>query len=357
MFFRPLFLFILTFTVSFGAKKAYAYSMDFRPILRCSEDQSIFMIQFGFFDDSGTRKSHVHTIPPYRNLWSSLSPAEDGTCKIETTKAIQLSSKRDYESGKFSLKIADHYAYSDTAFFSENPQAVYDFNTVIIFQNGTLTECRKVTHKTDQLAVLCNNEARRLHDDIDGQERERQRRFNVAKDRGIVDEKPSTFCESLKPLQLRAAYQYKRPTNQYETDFLIFEEERSYGLHATFTDINDDGETDLIYRIAGYSESFYGSFLATFLNTDEFKTGFEADYKIKGLTGSTEKWFELPKWKDNLFSGGMAGSSVRYVYNRPVRLNGKSYIFTSEAVREKIPSEILYEVNADGTKTPVCVYP
>jgi len=362
MFFRLFSLFIFICSVILVDENAYAAEMDFRPILRCSEDQPLFMIQFGLFSEAESRKSFTNSIMPISSLWPSLIPAEDGACQLKNSSTIQLSSEGYYKNGKFSLKIGDHYAYSNKSFFSENDDAVYDLNTMIVFQNGTLTECRKIKNETHKFASLCNSETRRMHHDLDGLERKRLLRFQVAKERGIVDEKPSPFCESLKPLKLRYAQQYKRPPNKFEIDFLKFEEQRAYNLYATFTDINDDGEADLIYRIAGSSESFYGSFLAIFLNTDEFITAFEADYKKPN--GSYDEWFKSGKWKDNLFSGGMAGSSVRYVYNRPLRLNGKSYIYTSEAViyasdvvHIKIPAEILYEIHTDGTKTPVCIYP
>ena len=355
MFFRLVFLSILIFSVNLVDKKAYAAETEFRPVLRCSEDQPLFIIQFGLFSTAGTRKAITQTLMQISSLWPSLTPAEDGACKLKNAQAIQLSSQGDYKNGSFSLKIGDHYAYSDKAFFSDNSEAVYDLNTVIIFQNDSLTECREVKHETHEFAVLCNSELRRLYADIDRDERIRLYRFQVAKERGIVDSKPSSFCESLKPLNLRAAEQYKRPPNQFEIDFLKFEEKRGFNFYATFTDINDDGETDLIYRQAGYDESFYGSFLAIFLNSNEFNTAFESDYKKPRR--SLNELFKSGKWKDNLFSGGMAGSNVRYVYNRPLRLNGKSYISTSEAYPKKIPSEILYEIHTDGTKKPVCIYP
>ena len=360
MILRLLILISLICSVNLGGAKAYADEtrlhpvFSFRPELRCSEDESVFIIQFGLFTEAGVRKSYTNSIMPISRLWPNLTPAEDGACQLKNSSPIQLTADGDYKNGKFSLRIGDHYIYSDTAFFSENDEAVYDLRTMIVFQDGRLTECRQVKNETHEFAALCNRETRRMHDDVDGDERKRLRRFQVAKDRGIVDRDLSPFCKSLKPLYLKYAEQYKRPPNDFEVDFLKFDEERAFSLDATFTDINDDGETDLIYRMAGYSNSFYGSFLAIFLNRDAFSFDFESDYKTRG---STEDWFKSSKWKDNLFSGGMAGSSVRYVFNRPLRLNGKSYIYTSEYVSKKIPSEILYEIHTDGTKTPACIYP
>ena len=357
MILRLLILISLICNVNLVCEKAYADEtrlhpeFSFQPELRCSEDEPVFIIQFGLFTEAGVRKSYTNSIMPISRLWPNLTPAEDGACQLNDSTAVQLRSEGDYKNGKFSLWIDDHSAYSHKAFFSENDEAVYDLNTMIVFQNGSLTECRQVKNETHEFASLCNRETRRMYHNIDGLERGRLGRFQVAKDRGIVGSKPSSFCESLKPLRLKNAEQYKRPPNDFEVDFLKFDEERAFSLDATFTDINDDGETDLIYRIAGYDESFYGSFLAIFLNRDELFPAFESDRMFP------DDLFKSGKWKDNLFSGGMAGSSVRYVFNRPLRLNGKSYIYTSEYVSKKIPSEILYEIHTDGTKTPACVYP
>lgn len=357
MFLRTVFLLIIIFTITSVGKSAYAEDTDFRPVLRCSEEQSIFMIQFGLFNQNGTRKSLTQSIMPMTDLWTELTPAEDGVCRFKRGQSITLRYNGDYKDGGFTLQISDSFAYKRKAFFSENEAGIYDLNTTIVFQlgplkDGTLTECRKVEHKDHEFAILCNSETRRI--DLDEQDRVRLHRQSVAKKRGIIDGELSPFCESLKPLNLKNTYTNTRPPNEFEIDFLKFEEKRKYGLHANFSDINDDGKIDLIYQEAGSSESFYGSFLAIFLDRSEFNTAFEEDFR---LSFKSNDQFKSGIWAKNLFSGGMAGSSVRYVYNHPLRLNGKSYIYTSEEISKKIPSEILYEVNIDGSKTPVCIYP
>lgn len=316
--------------------------------LKCDTDRNTFIIRFGLlWNDDAAEKAELSQAPPtIISHWSTLAQKPQQSCQLSNGKQVSLSIKvgQSFAHGmgganpdaSFTLTVGQETVYFENVFFQGYSIGKYAVSSVF-YKEGALSEC-----SVDNCIDVSN---RLAGDALSAAEVSAQEKASQKKN---LKESLSPFCEEIRtnlPPDSNDSYEHigRIPSGH---------------LYAVDMDINNDGKTDKVFRIAGSSHYFDGSYLIVFTGEQEKITDFLHVFKKDGYEIGVEPNIKfLPEWGAYFISMGLSGSSARYVHNVPFAYKDKNYIYTTEHNKEKIPSTSISLITPNNQSRTVCEYP
>lgn len=369
-------IFIATFLIaSTWGQCSYADYVRHVAVLACNESTNKFMIRFGnvWNEDPLEKTGFAELEEGFANFWSAMNIAENRECILSNKHKVKITYKHGQAkpygvgggnpSAAFSLTVDDSYAYYKRMFFAGKLVRYFAIN-MVLYDNGTLQECifSRNQHDPQNPLYECADVTYRL--DGNHLSPKEQREMEADNLRTELQGSLSDMCLELRPSQNPPRNRIKHPVEGEYIGRL------STGVHLSEMDIdiNNDGNTDKVFRIGASSGDcvgcgynyFDGSYLVIFTDSFEHIPEFlelvnTAQIELDSSRNKSDPTIE--SFKGKIISLGLARSSRRYVYNVPFHYNDQIFIYSYETITNKIPSAVISKLLPDNSVEVMCKYP
>ncbi len=343
---------------------AHADDFSRMALLKCDEDKNEFIIRFGTiyprYEDAAPVTPEEELTPVSRDIqkkWDSRPSAKNNTCTLSDGKKIEVSVHSGiafaYGVGGadpnvfFTLKVDNRPIFYKSLFYAGYSSLGVFVLESLYYDGKDLSQgiSARLTAKS-----LPHEEAEALRRD----KRKEELGKNV-----------SQSCRDMRNL-LSQEYSYSDIKRINSNGF---------ASRATI-DINNDGNDEYIIRIGGGpgdcgagcgNHYFDGSLILSFETkekADEFYTQIGELDIINALFDARDErsYFYKsviadPKWNAHIISINRNGNSPHYIYNTPVKHEGKTYISTFEVRETAIIRRSLSLITPEYKATKICEYP
>lgn len=313
--------------------------------LDCNADTNSFIITFERVwngdEDERTKISAQNRPAGYSyfpNGICSLSNGERVALSFRAGQAFPYGAGGADPDGFFTLSINDHYIYYDFKHYSGHGEERPHISS-IKYENGRLEATGK-DGVIDQTERLTSNHL--TQQEIDSFWHDRRKESY----RSSVPE----YCKDMDFNALLKTVEFT-PLDRSQLGA------SGFNLSSASTDMDNDGQNETVYLLSQQTHYFYGAVLVSFFANSEAEQKFimphtqeKLDFDQIGISPMDG----LGAYSIALSNGTF---TPRYQFNRPFRLNGKTYVVSWAHNRNDLPAATVSIINHDKSVSIMCNYP